>query len=115
MTEESNDHMEVDVSVLRALSRSVAPIQHKIASVIADHYSSTYSLSESQLITFLETHLSCLVLVRSVEELSQQAKDAKVKIVLMKPEEIVLMSTMVTSIDNVKNYAYESGISLLEH
>ena len=115
MTDETEEHIEVDVALLSALRNSILPMQSKVASIIGDHYSSIYKMTESQLIVFLEVHLSCMMLCRYVSDLLHQAAEVSVEKILMKPEEVVLMSTMVTSVDNVRLSAHESGISLLEH
>ena len=107
--------MEIDIAVLSAIEKGIQPLYYKISSIIKDHYASKYKLADSQLVVYLEVNMSCLILKRCLEDLIEQAEEIGTEVVLMKPEEVVLMSTMATSIDNVKELSYQNGISLLEH
>ena len=97
MTDETEEHIEVDVALLSALRNSILPMQSKVASIIGDHYSSIYKMTESQLIVFLEVHLSCMMLCRYVSDLLHQAAEVSVEKILMKPEEVVLDSMYPSS------------------
>ena len=116
MSKKEEKFLKIEVSTLAALFKGIKPIQNKITSILEDHYSSRYTITDPLLLSYMEVIVSCMMLENSLGSLLDQAIEAESTTLLMKPEEVVLLSTMVTSIEAIKTVSASAcGISLMEH
>ena len=114
MSKNKESLSKIKISTLEAVGLPIANNLVKVESLIKGHYSEEYMFSGPHLTALMELNVSCRVLVSTIFDLIEQAREENVSFVYLPPSEINIISTLAHSL--FKSFELNIGnVSLLEN
>ncbi len=107
-------HIPVKVSVFERISKKMKPIKNKVGSLIEGHYNSSSVFPERDLTVLLELQVSCTILCNFLDELKEQATEASTDELQLLPEEVTLLTTLVTAVESASTHGL-GNTNLMDH
>ena len=107
-----DDLLRVDVLALERIMGEVRPIVYKISSLLEGHYTTTYTLTSSQQLIFMELGVSGLLVL---DYLNETIKNVRTEFVLLKSEEVLAIGSLIHALTEATSSSMDCGLSLMEH
>ena len=114
MSDKKNERIEVKVSILAVIHKSLKPFIVKTNSLLEGHYRQEYKFSPPDMLLLLETMVTSGMLHSFLDDLINQAIEARVQTLFLENSEITMISTLAKTISAFGSSKFGQA-SLMEH
>ncbi len=115
MSDKEDGPIALKSSTIEVIHNSLKPYANKVRSLIRWHYNDNYILDDVTLMRLMEMNVSMMVLDSFFQDLVDQAREASVDTLYLKPEEFATVYTLSKTISNSFLSKISNNISILEH